>query len=215
MSSQYIQEPKRRFPLQGSRRPARAIAALLLVALPFVGPAVGGDERPGGGGFSDEMVGTLPSLGGWLPVRESVCDVDSDVGFYLSGPVQRVAEAVQHAVGSGYLSYELLGSDQIRIDFHGDLSLELDPTLLGGGISAGVRFGAESGSGLIALASAGRLAGPKPAHPGATVPLPLGPFRGAGVLHDGLEIQAFARVAGRRLVRLVEFEGGLFVDQSR
>ncbi len=196
--------------------PLRAVAALLLLSLPFVGPALGGDGRTDDdGGFSDEMVGTLPSLGGWLPLRESGYAVDDDAGFYLSGPIQPVVEALQQAVGSGYLSYELLGADRIRVDFHGEVSLEFDAALLGRGVTAGVRFGPESGPGLLALESAGRLVGPKAVGGGTAIPLPLGPFQAAGVLADGLEVRAFTRASGRRLVRLGEFEGRLFVEQTR
>ena len=192
--------------------PQRAVAALLLLSLPFVGPALGGDGRTDDGGFSDEMVGTLPSLGGWLPLRESGYAVDDDVGLYLSGPIHPVVEALQQAVGSGYLTYELLGADRIRVDFHGEVSLEFDAALLGRGVTAGVRFGPESGPGLLALESAGRLVGPKAVGDGTAIPLALGPFQGAGVLADGLEVRAFTRASGRRLVRLVEFEGRLFVE---
>lgn len=214
MSTIRTQERERRGPFVGGRALQRAAAALLLLCLPFVGPTLG-DDRSDDGGFSDEMVGTLPSLGGWVPARESSYDVEADAGFYLRGPILAVAEAVQHAVGTGSLTYEWLGADEIRVDFHGELSVEFDAALLTRGVRAGMRFGVESGPGLLALSSAGRFVEPKAIPAGATVPLPLGPFRAAGVLAEGLEVRTFARAAGRRLVRIAEFDGRLFVEQSR
>ncbi len=186
------------------------IGACLFLGLLLAATGGGHGNSPSGGGFSDEMVGTLPAFGG--DSDDHLRDLYGSL-FYLEGPWLLVAQLAFSASGDEAV-FEQTADGELRALFPGDMRLDLrDIVFRDGELRAGLRLGAEQQA-QVALILEGRLV-TQSVHELRYLPLPMQRLLDSGAMRGvGLKILSRSLGGGRSLLTLSETPGSLHVVQT-
>ena len=161
-----------------------------------------------GGGYDDEMVGTMPMSAGFI-IGESGQDFQRDTAFYLYGPTSRVVRGIVGSVGNGAITVQEADGKNSLVLFHQTLAAELDATLfLDPEVEAGLASGPGIGPMAVALGTDERIVSVSSMAPLSRRALPIGAYYENGHLSQGVHL--FTRTAaGERSHVVLDSIGGI------
>lgn len=187
----------------------------LLLGSPFADE--GGDDPPGGGDFGDdETIGSLPGTSGGNGVGAGM--LDNRPVFYVAGPQSEIDQLITHAAaepGAGYYVYFTVAPGEMLYEFHGDLELELDESVLERGlVEIGVRAGFPGTPTTAVLTWDGTVTPPSTIAAGEVFELPFVRMRSANLFATAVGLHTFDETNGRSHFGLDSFGGLLSVRQD-
>lgn len=151
------------------------------------------DDPGGDSGGGDPTVGTLPLTGGE--------GVDFDQTVTLRGATELIRAVIVDAGGHGGVEVIDLGSGEAWVRFYGDISLELDLTLLSR-LELGIFGGFEGGGTAFAIETAGGVGAPFGLESGFSLDVEVDRLVTEGLIDDTVEIHAYHRCGRRTFTQL-------------
>lgn len=194
------------------------LGAGLLLGTPFADDGSGGDDPPDeGNNFGDdETIGSLPGMDGDNGIGAGM--IDNRPVFYVVGPQSEIDHLITHATtesGAGYYVYHTVSPGEMLYEFHGDLALELDESVLERGlVEIGVRAGFPGSPMSAALAWDGTVSPRATVPAGAVFELPFVRMQSANLFTSALILHTFDETNGQSAFGLDSFGGLLSVRQD-
>jgi len=195
----------------------------LLLDSPFADGGDGDGDGDSGSFGGGETIGSLPSTSGGNGSGSGMYGVGAGMSdnrpvFYLAGPQSEIDQLITHAAaepGAGYYTYFTVAPGEVLYEFHGDLELELDESVLARGlVEIGVRAGFSSTPMLVSLAWGRTATPPSTVAAGSFLALPFVRMQSANLFATPVSLHTYDETGGRSLFELDSFGGFLTILQD-